>query len=170
MTTALILLASLSLMTMGFCAYLLLAKSPSSKNPSPTPTSMPPMPSADPMVQMMQMMTRMMETSQKENRELLEMVMFGKEMPPSTNSTTFSTEQPEIFDPDSTPLSPGIESVLEREMEEEREDRSRTERAVLQQRLAELQAEELQRMAQNGSEDSLPGPWLQTPDESSTPT
>jgi hypothetical protein len=170
MTMALILPASLWLATMVLLVFGPHLRSRLLKTPSPTPTSLPPMPKEEPMVQMMQMMTRMMETSQRENRELLEMVMFGKEMPPSTNSTISSPEQPSTYDPESTPLSPGIEAVISREMEEDQEDRSRTERAALQQRLAELQAEELSRMAQNGSEDSLPGPWSRTPEESDTQT
>ena len=169
MTTALILLASLSLTTMGFCVFLLLGKNRSSKNPSPTPTSMPPMPSADPMTQIVQMMTRMMEQTAKENRSLMETLMLGREQP-STNSTTLLPEQPTTYEYDSTPLSPGIENVLAREMEEDQDAALMRERAVLQQRLAELQAEEMSKMAQNGSEDSLPGPWSQTQGESSTPT
>jgi hypothetical protein len=68
-------------------------------------------------------------------------------------------EMQTTFDYDSTPLSPGIEAVLEREAEETEEGRLLRERAVFQERLAELQAEELRRQSQNGSADSSPGPW-----------
>lgn len=169
MRTALILLGCLSLMTTASCIFLFLRRNPLSKTPSPTPTSMPPMPLEDPMVRVVQMMTRTMEATAKENRDLMETLLLGREQP-LTPSTTLSLPEQREYDFEQTPLSPGIESVLQREMEETEEDRSRTERAALQKRLAELQAEELQRMARNGSADSLPGPWSATPDGSDSPT
>jgi hypothetical protein len=163
MTTALILLASLSLVTMGCCAFLLLQKSRSSKTPSPTATSMPPMPLADPMVQMMQMLTRTMAEESTRNKEFLEKMILGPpQIQTSTPSTPSLDEVPTTYDYDSTPLPPGIEAVISRELEEDQQDRLQTERAVLQARLAELQAQEMS----NQAHDSSPGPWSQTQDES----
>jgi hypothetical protein len=110
---------------------------------------------------MVEVMTRMMT--------MMETLMVGRPEQTQPPSIPFSGEEPTSFDYDSTPLSPGIEAVISRELEEDQQEVLMKERAALQKRMAELQAEELHQMAQNGSADSSPGPWLVPPDESVSP-
>lgn len=155
--TALILMASLLLVLTASVGYLLLRPSPSSTTPSPTPTSTPPTPS-DPLLEMTKMMMMTMAKESAENRKLMETMMLGREQPPTEPQlSTFSNEPPMAYDPDSTPLAPGIEAILAREVEEDEQLRLMKERAALQARMQELilQQEKLEREP----EDSLPGPW-----------
>jgi hypothetical protein len=149
-TAALILGAFLFLTMTAILGFLLLWRNLSSRTPSPTPTSTPEKPDSSeaPMVEVMKMMTKLVET-----------MVVGREPTESQISQISLPEMPTTFDYDSTPLSPGIEAQMEREMAENEEAVLLKERAVWQKRLAELQAEEMTRQAQNGSEDSLPGPW-----------
>jgi hypothetical protein len=168
MILALILLASLSLTTTGCCTYLLLRKSPSSTTPSPTPFSTLPTLSVDPMLEAM----KMIQTTTTRSQELLELMIVGPKTETSTSPTSVPSLNEELtsYDYDSTPLSPGIEGVISRELEEDQQDRLMTERRVLQTRLAELQEEENRRLAQTGAADGSPGPWSQTPEQFGTPT
>jgi len=170
MTLALILLASLYVMTTAVFTYLLLRESRSSKNPSPTPISMPPMPSEDPTLTMVRMMTTTMQNMAKENRELMETLMLGRTQTSQPASSMSLPEEPTSYDYDSTPLSPGIEAVISRELEEDQQEVFLKERAALQLRLAELQAEEMSKLAQEGAADSLPGPWMAQAAESENRT
>lgn len=167
MIWALIPMGFLLLVTMGFCIYLLRRESPSSRTPSPIPTLTPSTPSENPMLEAM----RMLKETTTRNQDLLEQMILGPktETSTSTPSTTLSNEEPPIYDYDSTPLSPGIEAVISRELEEDQQDRLMTERRVLQARMAELQSELNRNAAQNGAADSSPGPWSQTPEELGTP-
>lgn len=79
---------------------------------------------------------------------------------PTTTPETWPTlnEKQIEYDYDSTPLSTGIEAVLEREDQEIQETEQRRlmrERAELQAQLVETQSE----MDRLGLEDSSPGPW-----------
>jgi hypothetical protein len=77
-----------------------------------------------------------------------------------------STKLPTTFDYDSTPLSPGIEAVMSREAEEDLQEALMRERAEYQQRIMELERENLARLDRQEVEDSSPGPWS-APEESS---
>lgn len=168
--TALILAGFLLLILMGLLAYLALTPSRLSKPPTPTPTSTPSTPSET--VELAKLMMTMMQDQAKENRHLMETLMLGREQVETTTppSSTSLSEPLTTFDYDSTPLSPGIEAVLDREVEEDQQALLLRERRVLQERLSTLQEEELKMMALNGSEDSLPGPWSEPEEPSESPT
>ena len=99
-------------------------------------------------------------------RELASELTLGRE----SQQTNGTQETPPIwnakqieYDYDSTPLSPGIEAILERESEETEQHRLLMEREELRERLVEKQAE----MDRLNLESSSEGPW--TPQESFTP-
>ncbi len=172
MTTdqVLILLASLLLIAMVALFYLLLKGSRLLTRDSPTVTSTQPTPS-DPLVEMMKLMTTMMREEGKENRSLMELMMLGRPVTETeTESSTFSKPQPMEFDYDSTPLSPGIEAVMERELEEDQQEVLMRERIALQERMRELQAEEMRLKGHVESADSSPGPWSEPEARSESPT
>lgn len=111
---------------------------------------------------MVTVMTMTVETAKEmaaENRKMVETILVGREsLPTSNGQQPFSMEQPNLYDPESTPLSPGIEAVMYRESEEERLEVLQRERAVLQERMRELQEEE-NLQGRRESEDSSREPW-----------
>jgi hypothetical protein len=167
---ALILLVSLLLIAMVALFCLLLKRSHLLTRDSPTATSTQPTPS-DPLVEMMKMMTTMMREENKETRSLMELMMLGRPVPESQETlSTFSKPLPMEFDYDSTPLSPGIEAVMERELEEDQQEVLMRERIALQERMRELQAEEMRLKGHVESADSSPGPWSEPEGRSESPT
>jgi hypothetical protein len=155
MTVALILVASLSLATMALCVYLLPRGNHSLKKGSPTPTTTP---GVDTSV-VMTTMREMTESWMKETRELVTQLVLGREQPRPTGereTLPTSSENPNPFDYDSTPLSPGIEAVLARELEEDRLSALRRERLDLQERLAQVQTEQ-RRMQERTEEEEETG-------------
>ena len=106
---------------------------------------------------MMTMATEQMTQATK----LMEIMMVGREPGPAEATSPHSLNLvPTEFDYDSTPLSPGIENVLAREGDEDQLQASLKERAVLQERIRELQDEQILQMDRDTSEQSSPGPWL----------
>lgn len=132
----------------------------SSTRRSPTPTSTPSTPSVDPTTELMTRMLTTMETQATENRRLLEIMMVGREPSPTPEDLpTFSRPQPMEYDYDSTPLSPGIEAVIAREVEEDQLAVLMRERIALQERMREIQADQERLTTQSTLDDSSPGPW-----------
>ncbi len=166
-----ILLGPLCVLLMAALLFLLLRRSPSLTTPSPTPTSTPPTPS-DPVITMMMKTMEMMEKEATENRRLVEILTLGRppeSLAPTETSSTSSIEQPGVYDPDSTPLSLGIEAILDREREEDEQLRLMRERAALQEKLRATTLEWQRLTDQSASEDSSPGPWSVPEAESGSP-
>jgi len=165
MTWVLILLGSLLLMTTACCVYLLLPRNRSLKMHSPTRTSTPSKPSeVDPLLELTREMMATMREENQGTRTLMENLMLGRGQSstfPRDESSTLSPTELGIYDPDSTPLSPGIEAIMERETEEDQLELSMRQRAELQDMLREKAAElhALQLTDQSTSEDFSPEPW-----------
>ena len=136
---------------------------------SPTPTSTPLMPS-DPSMEMAKMMMEMAERQMTQTAKLMETMMVGREPTPESPLPTSLTSQPTMFDYESTPLSPGIEGVISREVEEDQLAASMRERRALQERMAELQAEEQRLSGQSTLDDLSPGPWQSPTSDTGSPT
>jgi len=155
LVTVLIVMACLWAMTIWALLITARVRNRSSTRRSPTPSTTP-TPTSDEVVSTME---RMAKDSLTQMRELALDLTQGRESA-QTNGTTetppiWSVRQSE-YDYDSTPLSPGIEAVLERELEETAQARLLREREELQRHLLEKQAE-MDRLA---SEPSLQqGPW-----------
>lgn len=103
-------------------------------------------------------MAKAMTESMQTMRELVVDLTQGRESqrPTGTPETlpTYSEKQIE-YDYDSTPLSPGIEAILEREEEETEQHRLLREREELQRELIEKQA----LLDRETLPDQSPGPW-----------
>ena len=108
------------------------------------------------------MMTTALEAMTKESEATRKMVVDltqGRESlsPTSTLETwQMQSARPIDYDDDSTPLSPGIEAVLDREETETEQARILREREELQERLIEKQAEMDRLTLESSSEE---GPW-----------
>ena len=103
-------------------------------------------------------MAKAMTDSMREMREMVVDLTQGRESQRVTGSPETSqmwNEKQIEYDYDSTPLSPGIEAVLEREMSETEEARLLREREELQRQLIEKQNE----MERATLPDPSPGPW-----------
>jgi hypothetical protein len=90
---------------------------------------------------LMTMMTTLMETSQRETRDLVTTLVLGREPPPPTTplvTTPTPNGKVDAWDYDSTPLPPGVEGVLQREVSETEQARLLRERGDLQARADEL--------------------------------
>jgi hypothetical protein len=118
----------------------------------------------------------MMATMREENqgtRTLMENLMLGRGLSstsPQDESSTLSPGELGIYDPDLTPLSPGIEAILEREVEEDQLELSMRQRAELQDMLREktMELHAMQQRDLDTSEDFSPEPWSvpeATPDD-----
>jgi hypothetical protein len=105
----------------------------------------------------MTMMREMSETQMRETRELVLSLIQGPPIPTSSSREPDSrfSEMPVTYDYDSTPLSAGIEGVIDREEQESELALSLRERAALVERQRLLQAQQIEMEMQNAS----PGPW-----------
>lgn len=161
MTTALtVLIVTASLWAMVVATLLIVArlKSRSSTNPSPTPSTTP-TPTSDASVQMLKMMSDFMKDTTTQFRETLVDLTQGRESPNQTGETETSpiwNERQIVYDYDSTPLSAGIEAVLERENQETEQARILRERDALQRDYIEAQAKLESFDLETSSET---GPW-----------
>lgn len=100
--------------------------------------------------------------SQKATMDLVVTLVQGREPPPTSQREIEQIESVNQigYDYDSTPLSPGIEQVEQREAEEALLEASLRERRVWQDRMSEvarLEAEKLSILAD--LEIQSPGPW-----------
>jgi hypothetical protein len=108
------------------------------------------------------MMSTALEAMTKESeatrRMVIDMTQGRESQSPISTPETWPTpnERLSAFDYDSTPLSPGIEAVIEREESETEQARILREREELQELLIEKQAE-MDRLTLEQSSD--PGPW-----------
>ena len=136
-------------------------KSRSSTPPSPTPPTTPTPTSPD----VVAVMAKMMADTTRQMREMALGLTLGRESPsPNGQQETepiWNGKQIE-YDYDSTPLSPGIEAVLERENEETEQARLLREREELQRALIETQREWERSQL---SDQSNPGPWIATSED-----
>ena len=110
---------------------------------------------------MAKMMMTMASQQMTQVTKLMETMMVGRPEQTQPPSIPFSGEEPTSFDYDSTPLSPGIEAVLSREVEEDQLEASLKERAVLQGRMREILEDQERQMDQSTLDDFSPGPWSQ---------
>ena len=160
MEIAAILLAVLCGMTMATCVFLLRTRSHSSTPSSPTPSTTPTNPSADFVTLMTTMLTTMRSTSEasaRETRELVTELVLGRPQPTGTQEMLpISNASPVTYDYESTPLSPGIQAQIDREADENEQDRLQRERQELMSSIAEKTA---QLGLMNGSPDS-DGRWV----------
>jgi uncharacterized membrane protein YccC len=134
-------------------------KSRTSTPPSPTPSTTPTLISEEVVLKIVDSMAKVSAEQMKETRQMVVDLTQGRESQSQTGTPeTWPTqsERPIAFDYDSTPLSAGIEAVLEREEMETEQARILREREELQERLIEKQAEvDRLRLEQSSQE----GPW-----------
>ncbi len=157
--TILIVLAAATAMTTWVLVIAAHFKSRSSTPPSPTPSTTPTPISEEVALKLMDSMTKAFSEQMRETRQMVVDLTQGREsQSPTGTQETWPTqsERPIAFDYDSTPLSAGIEAVLEREEMETAQARILREREELQERLIETQAEmDRLRLEQSSQE----GPW-----------
>ena len=134
-------------------------KSHSSTPPSPTPSTTPTPISEEVALKLMDSMAKTFSDQMRETRQMVVDLTQGRESQSQTGTPEtwpMQSEKPLAFDYDSTPLSAGIEAVLEREEMETEQARIRRERADLQEQLIEKQAELDQFNLEQSSQE---GPW-----------
>lgn len=143
-------------------ASLLLAvrlRSHSSNPASPTQSTTPIQTSDETVLKMMTAMNSAWGAQMEATRQMVSDLTLGRESQSQTGmpeTWQMQSARPIDYDDDSTPLSPGIEAVLEREEHETEHHRLQTERRELQEQLAEKQAE-LDRLTLEQSSET--GPW-----------
>ena len=140
-----------------------LTPSPSLTRPFPTPSTTPTSDSVAMMTMMKEIVTSLQETFQAAIREIREMVVDmtqGRQQ--QTNGQQVMQpmpfDLPTTYDPDSTPLPPGIEAILQRESTETQQQRLLKERAELMGRLNDLNEQQSHLELVNGQDS---GPWTQ---------
>jgi hypothetical protein len=160
-TFLVILIATVCLWAMVVATLLIVVRlrnrlsTPRSPTQSTTPT-----PTSDELVyKMMETMKAAYTDSTREMHEMVVDLTQGREsQSPSGQPEILLTPNERLsdYDYDSTPLSPGIEAVIERESQETEQLRIAREREELQRQLMEAQAE-LDRFDLESSSES--GPW-----------
>ena len=158
--TILIVLACLIAMTMWGLIIVARLKSRSSTRPSPTQSTTPTLISEEVALRLLDSASKAFSEQMRETRQMVVDLTQGRESASQTGMPETSptwNERPIAFDYDSTPLSAGIEAVLEREEMETAQARILREREELQERLIEKQNELDRLQSETSSED--PGPW-----------
>ena len=157
-TWLLILVVLLSLGLMGCSIFLLLRANATSRPSSPIP-NMTPTPSSDEMTttSILKTVTEAMAAQSEATRQMVVDLVQGRVPPsngrqatPPTNSVT-----PTTFDPDQNLLDPGIEAVLQRQADEQREETLLQERRVWQERFADLERRRREMTNEPSSLDGL---------------
>jgi hypothetical protein len=106
---------------------------------------------------MMKMILEAMKQEREETRKLTMNLLYPMQQVVTPATGPIVEEQPELtYDYDQTPLSEGIQAVLDREEEEDRLRVLMKERVGLQGRLRTLQEEELRATEE---QNSSRGPW-----------
>lgn len=165
--TVLIVMACLLAMAIWMLLIAARLKSHSSSRPSPTQSTTPTPTSDDPALALMKAMNEAWSKQMEQTRQMVVDLTQGRESqrPTGTPETwPMPSEKLLDFDYDSTPLSPGIEAVLEREENETEQARILREREELQEQLIEKQAEMDRLHLEQSSQE---GPWSSNGDNPS---
>jgi hypothetical protein len=157
--TVLIVMVCLAAMTIWILLIAVRLKNRSSTPPSPTQSTTPTPTSDEVALKMMETLNSAWAQQMHETRQMAIELTQGRESPNQIGTQEtwpMQSERPIAFDYDSTPLSAGIEAVLEREDKETEQARILREREELQEQLIDKQVELDQFNLEQSSQE---GPW-----------